>query len=78
MLRIDPRIAPDIVHLSRHRHAIPQYGPDSDRRYATTDEIERRYPGLIIAGNCRDGIGMAHRITQATHIAQRIIATSGH
>lgn len=76
VLRIDPRIAPDMVHISRHRHAIPQYGADSEKRCAAIAEIERRYPGLIIAGNCRDGIGMANRITQATQVAQQLIAES--
>jgi len=35
-------------------------------------ELERTYKGLIIGGNLRDGIGMAHRMTQATQIANRI------
>lgn len=74
VLEIDPRIAPQMVHIARHQHAIPQYGRDSEARYAAIEEIERRYPGLIIAGNCRDGIGMAHRITQGTQIAQALIS----
>ena len=73
VLDIDPRIVPSMVHISRHRHAIPQYGADSEIRCAAIAEVEHRYPGLIIAGNCRDGIGMAHRITQATQVAQQLI-----
>ena len=65
-----------MIYISRHRHAIPQYGVESEARYAAIEEVERRYPGLIIAGNCRDGIGMAHRITQGTIIAQQIIRHS--
>jgi len=76
VLDIDPRIVPSMVHISRHRHAIPQYGAESERRCAAIAEVERRYPGLIIAGNCRDGIGMAHRITQGTQVAQQLIADS--
>ena len=73
VLDIDPRIVPSMVHISSHRHAIPQYGADSEIRCAAIAEVEHRYPGLIIAGNCRDGIGMAHRITQATQVAQQLI-----
>jgi oxygen-dependent protoporphyrinogen oxidase len=34
--------------------------------------VQEKYPGLIIAGNLRDGIGMADRIKQATLIAKEI------
>ena len=35
--------------------------------------IENKYPGLILAGNIRDGIGMADRVKQAKNIANQII-----
>jgi oxygen-dependent protoporphyrinogen oxidase len=31
------------------------------------------FPGLILAGNIRDGIGMADRVKQAKNIAEEII-----
>ena len=37
------------------------------------DSIELAYPGLILAGNIRDGIGMADRIKQGRTIAEEII-----
>ena len=76
ILNINQQVTPQMIYISRHRHAIPQYGVESEARYAAIEEVERRYPGLIIAGNCRDGIGMAHRITQGTIIAQQIIRHS--
>ena len=36
-------------------------------------KIETEQPGLILAGNLRDGIGMADRIRQAVSIANQCI-----
>ena len=60
---------PDLVELSRYDHAIPQYGVTSGERFETIQKIEEQYPGIILAGNIRDGIGMADRIKQARTIA---------
>lgn len=73
MLKFPVEAKPDFIHISRHRKAIPQYGSDSGNRFEAVNSIERQYRGLVIGGNLRDGIGMAHRITQATHIANEII-----
>lgn len=63
---------PSLVKLKRYSHAIPQYGVSSGLRFKAIDEVQKQYPGLIIAGNLRDGIGMADRIKQATLIANEI------
>ena len=60
---------PDLIRIFRYQKAIPQYGATSPERLKSIGEIERTYPGLILAGNIRDGIGMADRIKQATEIA---------
>ena len=73
MLKFPTEAKPDFIHISRHRQAIPQYGADSGRRFDAVATIERDYPGLVLGGNLRDGIGMGHRITQATTIANHII-----
>ena len=73
MLKFPLQAHPDFIHISRHRRAIPQYGIDSGRRFEAVARIERENPGLIVAGNLRDGIGMGHRITQATNISNHII-----
>jgi len=72
MLKFPAEAQPDFIHISRHQKAIPQYDVQSGSRFEAVDSIERQYKGLIIGGNLRDGIGMAHRITQATHIANKI------
>lgn len=41
--------------------------------FEAVERLQQQYPGLVVAGNLRDGIGMAHRITQATMIANHII-----
>ncbi len=72
MLKFPETAEPALIDISRHRKAIPQYTADSGRRFEMVRELERSYKGLTIGGNLRDGIGMGHRITQATEIANKI------
>jgi len=60
------------MKIFRHEHAIPQYEKSSGERFAAIKKIEARYKGLTIAGNLRDGIGMADRIKQAFNIAGQL------
>jgi len=64
---------PDMIHISRHSKAIPQYGIESGDRFAMVEELQKEYPGLLIGGNLRDGIGMADRIKQGKMLAEGII-----
>ena len=73
MLKFPAEAKPDFIHISRHQRAIPQYGADSWLRFETVARLEKAFPGLVLGGNLRDGIGMGHRITQATTIANNII-----
>ena len=59
-----------MIRIFRHEHAIPQYGVDSGARLEAISYIEQQFPGLILAGNMRDGIGMGNRIQQAAAIAR--------
>lgn len=68
-----PQFNPSMIKIKRYSHAIPQYGINSDERFKAIEEVQNNYPGLIIAGNLRDGIGMADRIKQATLIAKEIV-----
>lgn len=63
---------PDLIRIFRYKHAIPQYEISSEIRFETINTVEAKYPGLHIAGNLRDGIGMAHRITQASILGKEI------
>ena len=69
MLRFPATVSPDLIHISRHSHAIPQYEQSSGDRLKAIESIQNRYPGLILAGNIRNGIGMADRILQGTTIS---------
>ena len=60
---------PDLLKIIRHEWAIPQYEVDSGERFEVVAAIEKQYPGLIIGGNLRNGIGMADRIQQARMLA---------
>lgn len=64
-------LKPDLQHIYRYRHAIPQYGASSKERFEMIDRLEGKYPGLILAGNIRNGIGMADRIKQARMITEK-------
>lgn len=67
-----PGFDPQMVEIMRYSHAIPQYAINTGERLEAIEKVQRNYPGLIIAGNLRDGIGMADRIKQATIIAEEL------
>ncbi len=67
-----PEFHPDMVDIFRYEHAIPQYGKSSEERFAMIDKVQKAHPGLIMAGNMRDGIGMADRIKQGRQVAEVI------
>ena len=48
----------------------PASAEEADREMI--EELQIRYPGLILAGNIKGGIGMADRIRQATGIAKEL------
>lgn len=72
MLHFPKEKQPDLIHIFRHKRAIPQYEINSGERFETIRNIEHLYKGLIIAGNLTGGIGMADRIRQGVAIANRI------
>ena len=55
---------PELIRIFRHPHAIPQYEQSSGNRFDAIEQLQHQYPGLVIAGNLRNGIGMADRIKQ--------------
>ena len=64
---------PDLFRIFRHQYAIPQYGITTGERLKAVEKIETQFQGIILAGNLRDGIGMADRIKQGSQIAQSLI-----
>ncbi len=67
-----PIFRPDLFEIYRYKYAIPQYGLSSAQRFETINQLQDKYPGLILAGNIRNGIGMADRIKQARDIAEEL------
>lgn len=67
-----PSFTPDLFKLFRYKNAIPQYGLSTEKRYESIDQIQQKFPGLVLAGNIRNGIGMADRIKQARTIAEEL------
>ena len=61
---------PAFTEIHRYKHAIPQYDKTSPQKLQRIQELEEQHPGLILAGNIRDGIGIADRIKQATEISK--------
>jgi protoporphyrinogen/coproporphyrinogen III oxidase len=67
-----PEFQPDLFKITRYDHAIPQYEVNSGERFETITHIENCYPGLILGGNMRDGIGMADRAKQGKMLAEQV------
>ncbi|MBN1651524.1 MAG: protoporphyrinogen oxidase [Bacteroidales bacterium] len=63
---------PDLFELNYYKHAIAQYGADSEARLAAIEHIEKEFKGLYLAGSMRDGVGIADRVKQGKNIAKQI------
>lgn len=63
---------PDLIKIFRYPHAIPQYSFESKDKLKAISALELEFTGLILAGNIRDGIGMADRIKQGRNIADQL------
>jgi protoporphyrinogen/coproporphyrinogen III oxidase len=68
----DRSLSPDMIRIHRYPKAIPQYTESSGKRFEMIEQIQQKYPGLILAGNIRDGIGMADRVKQGRSIAEEL------
>lgn len=64
---------PDLIKIFRYPLAIPQYDNKSKKKLEAINLIESKYKGLYLAGNIRDGIGMADRVKQAKDLYNIII-----
>lgn len=64
---------PDLIKIFRYPYAIPQYSFESKAKLEAISLLENEFPGLILAGNIRDGIGMADRIKQGRTVAEQLV-----
>ncbi|WP_319500303.1 protoporphyrinogen oxidase [uncultured Draconibacterium sp.] len=62
---------PDLLEIFRYPNAIPQYSFESEEKLQAITDLETEFKGLTLAGNMRDGIGMADRIKQGRTIANQ-------
>src|SRR3712207_8210016 len=72
MLGYPEDVRPDLVRIFRHCRAIPQYDVGSGARFETIDKLQRAYPGLVLAGNIKRGMGMGDRVRPAVRGAGRV------
>lgn len=72
MLGLPSEMTPDLIRIFRHKHAIPQYELSSEERFEKVAELQRKFKGLHLGGNLRDGIGMAHRMIQGKTLAHDV------
>lgn len=64
---------PDLLRIFRYERAIPQYEVSTAARLAAVEKISADYPGLVLAGNMRDGIGMSDRVKQGRQVAEELL-----
>lgn len=63
---------PTFQHVVVYPQAIPQYNLGYGRYRELMAQIERRLPGLFLAGHYRDGISLGDTIVSAYAVAERV------
>src|ERR1039458_740516 len=63
---------PTFQHSVFYPRAIPQYNVGYGRYREQMADIEKRAPGLFLAGHYRDGISLSDRIVSACNVADRV------
>lgn len=71
---IGMRAPPTLARVGRWNQAMPQYHVGHCQRREQFQSIINRYPGLEIAGNAFDGVGIAHCVRTAQAAAERVVA----
>lgn len=62
---------PSFSRVKTWYQGIPQYEPDHGEVLCTIARIEKRAPGLIFAGNYRDGVGLPDALMSGINSADR-------
>jgi protoporphyrinogen/coproporphyrinogen III oxidase len=63
---------PTFQHHVVFRRAIPQYEVGYGRFKDAMADLERRAPGVFLAGHYRDGVSLGDSIVSGYNVAQRI------
>jgi len=69
------RLAPEFVHLVRHRRGIPQYTIGHLGRLERIEAALTAHPGLFVAGNAYHGVSVNACIEDARRVAALV---AGH
>ena len=64
---------PAFVHRARWERAIPQYHVGYGRVIETLDALEAQHPGLVLAGNYRQGISVGEALRSGLDAADRLL-----
>ncbi|HVD92989.1 MAG TPA: protoporphyrinogen oxidase [Vicinamibacterales bacterium] len=67
------RLAPEFVHIARHRRGIPQYTVGHDARLARIDRVLQQYPGLFVGGNSYRGVSVNACVEDAPRVAAQVV-----
>jgi oxygen-dependent protoporphyrinogen oxidase len=66
------RLAPELVHIVRHRRGIPQYTTGHASRLARIDAALAGMPGMFLAGNSYRGVSINACVEDAPRVAARV------
>ena len=66
--------APEFTHVTRWQKAIPQYHLGHHKINESLEAFERANPDLHFCSNYRGGISIGNCVTNATELAQRLVA----
>ena len=64
---------PTFAHRVFWPRAIPQYNVGYGRFRTLMTAIEKKAPGLLLAGSYRDGISLGDSIVSGANVAERVI-----
>jgi oxygen-dependent protoporphyrinogen oxidase len=65
---------PELACLARHSRAMPQYTLGHLDRVSKVRELVSRHPGLILAGNAFDGVGIPDCVRSGNLAAEAVLA----
>lgn len=65
---------PLLIEIGRHTRAMPQYTLGHRERVAAIRDSLERHPGLELAGNAYDGVGVPDVVRAAREVADRLLA----
>lgn len=68
-----PEFTPDLIKITRHKQAIPQYDLDCGFRFKQIKDLEQQFSGLKLAGDYIGGVGLTRRIAYAKQVVSDLV-----